>query len=196
MAQIAVWLGMLLAVGRTIAIKRNDPKGDINHLPIIALAIVIFQCILDGVQRAYDQPHYFNATWVAYAILAGLALRELGRWCGDRWVGILAGIQGAALVVVLATAGWVIHHDGGTRSLGYGVTLAEQISAAQHINQFSDQSPCTITFEQWERFPGFLILWRRMNPPPPEILPTRKLIVRYRDAFPTDAHIVVEDDPL
>ena len=87
-----------------------------------------------------------------------------------------------------------IHVDAGTDGFDYGTNMANQMEAAERINQFSPDSPIDPRFYQhWIMFPwakdmtnesGGIAVWAR---------PTRQLVVRYRNAFPGDARIVVED---
>jgi hypothetical protein len=190
-----VWLGIILAIPRAFR-----PTSTVNHLSLLCLAILLCQCVLDALARAYDYPHYYNATWIIFAFFALLAADFLWRHFHQR--ALLSRVAFSAyalsLVFLIAVTAATIHRNGGSRNLAYGITLADQRSACQTIAKYSPDVPPLILIEQWQKYPGDMKVLAELNPPTflVDPLPRQKLIVRYRDAFPGDAHILVEVRPL
>lgn len=72
-AYAAGWLGMLIAVGSIgRIIFRSDKTSAADHVYLVAWAAVLFQCFLYGPLHVYDGPHYFNASWICFAVFAFL----------------------------------------------------------------------------------------------------------------------------
>jgi hypothetical protein len=160
-----------------------------DHLCLVALAIWIGQSILNGLEHIDEGPHYFNATWIVYALFAWLSIDFLGR----RFVAAraLMPVYGVSLLTVAAIVAIKLHHDGGTRSANYGTALADQLQAAHRIDEFSPDSPRQIDLPQWSAHPLGLATLLELLPPPNGPHPTRLLLIRYRDAFANDARIKV-----
>jgi hypothetical protein len=186
----AVWTGMLLALirGTRVFVPRLR-STTMDHLCLVALAIWIGQSILNGLEHIDEGPHYFNATWIVYALFAWLSIDFLGR----RFVAAraLMPVYGVSLLTVAAIVAIKLHHDGGTRSANYGTALADQLQAAHRIDEFSPDSPRQIDLPQWSAHPLGLATLLELLPPPNGPHPTRLLLIRYRDAFANDARIKV-----
>jgi hypothetical protein len=189
---IAVWIGIILAAVKTLNFLRAPrAAGAVDQIAAIALATLFCQIFLDGSQRVYGFPHYFNATWIAYAVFAFLAIQSLP----GQLPRIALAVQGVSMLVVLCCMIFIISRDGGTRNTGFGTVLADQWMAAQKIAAFSPDSSRNVLFAQWKTFPGELYTLQDLLPPPPATRPTANLIIRYRNAFPGDARIEVESQP-
>jgi hypothetical protein len=161
-----------------------------DHLSLIALGVLICQCLLDGNQRVYDGPHYFNATWIAYAVLAYLAFDRLR----PKLAKLLLAAQGTALIVVLSGMLLIVARNGGTRTLGWGTTMSQQVSAIWQIGNtpLAGGGAAAQPFAQWATCPWEYDVLKAMLNPQSAPLPDTLAIVRYRDDSPPDAHIVVE----
>jgi hypothetical protein len=189
---LAVWAGMgiVLLSSRQLT-ARQRPLG------ILALLIAACQTVLDGIERLPPLPHYFNSTWIAYAILAWLAIDLLRRRIAARiFLAVPIAVYVAAMLLVTGYSIFIIHRNGGTRAFDFGSTLAVQASAAEKIHQFSTASPVEIKVDQWNEFPWAKDVLLSLQPPSQPDRPLRTLVVRYRDAYPGDAHIVVDDYPV
>jgi len=102
----------------------------------------------------------------------------------------------ASMLLVMGFTIAKLHRDGGTTEIDYGTALKPQMEAIARIHHFSPRSPIEIQYYQWIDFPYAKDVLLALLPAPTEPLPTRRLIVRNRDAFPGDAHITVEDLPV
>ena len=201
LAYLAVWVGMVLAIASAAAgvfASRACIGGGACGAGG-ALGIAVCQGLLDAYMRVYDGPHYFNATWIAYAVFAWMACdwaMEVFSRTGDlRWTPAM--VFAVSLVTVTTFTAGFISRDSGSRDLVYGSSLSQQMAAVGRLEQFSADSPRTILLEQWEKYPGVLTLFPELNPAKAAAdLPKRKLIVKFRNAFRGDAAIVVEDRPL
>jgi hypothetical protein len=198
LAFVAVWVGIILAIIRSKYVLRHPKEAaPIDHVAAIALGVFICQCILDGIGRAYDEPHYFNATWIAYVVFVWLTIDTLVRrvWQRSILVRVMLPMYAAALLIVLLAMIGKIARDGGTITRGYGTVLSEQVAAVRSLRQFSPARPPTLIFPQWQSVPGEMLTLLEMLPAQRGDLPRRLLVVRYRAAYPGDARIVVDDFP-
>ena len=110
---------------------------------------------------------------------------------------VILPVYAAALLVVLGVVGFKIARDrGGASRSPYGAALEEQIAAAEKIQKFSDDSKLDISIAQWQAFPWTLELFKQILPAGPDPRPKRHLTIDYRNEYPGDARIVVEDSPL
>jgi hypothetical protein len=107
---------------------------------------------------------------------------------------------GLALLIVLGAMIAKVAHDGGTRTMGYGTTMAQQMAAVAQIRGFSDDSQKQFAivgikqcpFPQWSNYPWAFVVLRGLLPPPSGPRSDGPILVHYRDAFPGDARIVVD----
>jgi hypothetical protein len=192
----AVWMGMGLAALRVR--HRWRSLTPVDHLVLLALAVAALQSVLDGMVRVGPEPLYFNATWIVYVILAWYAVDALCRWAWKPAITVYLPVAAyvAAMTAVLGYSILLIHHNGGTRSIDYGTVLEDQMRAARRIQQFSPGSPIDITYSQWRTMTSAKDVLVALLPSPPGPRPLRRLRVRYRNAYPEDARIKVEDFPI
>lgn len=194
-ALAAVWLGMALAVPRAWrAIRRPEDANPTQHLCLIALAVWICQTLLDGVERLYFSPHYYVATWLAYAFFAWIAVDWLLRRSAESRliVQCLVGIYSGSLLLGILIIAVTIARNAGAAGGYYGTTLANQIEAVKQIRRFSDHSDINIQFTPWQLHPLAYQVLMELNPPSPGPLPARHLLVKSRNAYPGDARIEVQ----
>jgi hypothetical protein len=193
---LAVWIGM----GRAVLLARRPLRSltPVDHLALLAVAVAVLQGLLDGMARVGPEPNYFNATWIAYLILAWYAVDALCRWVWKPAITVLLPVAAyaAAMTIVLSYSILLIHHNGGTRSIDYGTVLEDQMRAARRIQQFSPNSPIDITYLQWRSMTSAKDVLVELLPPPIGPRPLRRLLVRYRNEYPQDARIAVEDFPI
>jgi len=193
---LAVWTGIGLTIFRMGRAWRS--LTPVDHLALLAVAVAALQGILDDVARVGPEPYCFNATWIAYVILAWYAVDALWRRVWKPAIAVLVPVAAyvAAMTVVLGYSILLIHHNGGTRSIDYGTVLQDQIRAARRIQQFSPKSPIDITYLQWRSMTSAKDVLVELLPPAPGPRPLRRLLVRYRNQYPQDARIEVEDFPI
>jgi hypothetical protein len=195
---LAVWLGMALIAIRGCSRVRRRSFTLADKLALLSLGIAACQSLLDGAERVPFQPPYFNATWIAYAIFAWYGVDALCRWAWKPAITVLLPVAAyvAAITVVLSYSILLIHHNGGTRSIDYGTVLQDQMRAARRIQQFSPKSPIDITYSQWRTLTWAKDALIALLPPPPGPRPLRRLLIRYRNDYPQDARIAVDDFPI
>ena len=195
MANLAVWFGMGLILYR---ICKRVALTPMDHCALTCVFVAACQGVLDGFERIDLMPHYFNATWIAYVLLAwygvDAARRRSRRWAMGIYV--FAAAYLAPVLIVLIAGIYFIHVNGGTRAVDYGTVLREQMQAAQRISEFSPDCPVDMTYPQWSLFPWAPRDLIALFPPQTSPRPLRRLVVRYRDAYRDDARIAVDDYPM
>jgi hypothetical protein len=198
-AFIACWAGMIMAVPRArAALSRASQASYLDHLCLIGLATFAFQTIFDGIEHVSYFPHYYNTTYIVYVMFAWMAFDALPRWFGEKspvalW---LVPVYTACLVFCLGIITWQLARNGGSKGDQYDAALSNQVAVATELNRFSPQSPIDMRVSYWNDRPDTLPVLRQLAPKPAGDLATRRLVVRFRDAFPGDARIVVENYPL
>lgn len=116
-----VWSGWHTASRRTWQMRAKT----------ILLVSVACQVMVSGVMRAEGYPHYFNAVWAVYTVMAweGATLMVAQAYQGAvQWAYCVLGVT-----VTLALA-LMIHRTGGTL-LAYGPTLTEQLRMARALER-------------------------------------------------------------
>jgi hypothetical protein len=191
------WIGMVLAIIAAARVFRRGSVAQVtDHLALIGLATWFCQSVLDGLERIYGSSHYFDATWIVYAMFVWLAADALGRTRWWFWGGLTLAVYSAMLIFVLSAAAGKIIRDGGSKYMGYGTTLGNQMAAMQRVKSFSDDSILRTQLPEWGEFRfAFQSLWD-LTPPPSGPRPAARLWIHYRNDFPGDARIVVDVAPL
>ena len=187
LAYPAAWIGMLLAIPAVWrVVRRSGRTSATDQIYAVAWTAVIFQCALYGPLHVHEGPHYFNASWICFAAFAFLAAKFAPPFCEP-----LLGLYAVAQLTVLTTMAIMIHRNGGMRSDNYGTALSNQIAAVRQIERYTDDSPRRIEIPEWtEHLRTPAVLEMLFSPPPGPRL-RGNLVVRFRDAFPGDARIVV-----
>ena len=184
-----VWGGMAIAVQRLRGLGRGTTPCLVDHAAIVSLVIVAAQMLLDGVTAAEVHPHYFNATWIAYVVLAWLAADWLAarrRW---RWL-VLA--YGGSLVVATVWLLALMHVTGGNRETHYGPTLANQMEVAAQLSRAGAGCTWTTDVPHYREYPHTLAALQTLRPlPEDQTLPARALVIRYASSDPHDGRVVV-----
>jgi hypothetical protein len=158
-----------------------------NTLGSVCLSIIAAQLILALFTGATGQPHYFNATWIAFAYLSWHGVSAL---ITRRSTHIAMTIYGLSLLATLVFLISRIHLTAGTRDLTFGTTLAEQTRAAHEINQYPRSTPLMrLPLQTW-KFPQALDVLLELNPSPSS-RSARSLELRYADPNSWDAHLKV-----
>jgi hypothetical protein len=189
------WTGAVLAAVRVVHAVKRRSAGVPDHLAGIALAVVLAQALLDGFMRAFGHPHYHNATWIAHAFLAWISVDALAEWrapLGRRIAGSIALLLVIALLSVTAWMLATLHASGGTRGIGYGTTLTNQLEVVRDLGKYPQDIPIITDVTQFRLFPHALGVLRFLQPPPlaPPVA-ARKLLIRYRSSDPSDAHVEI-----
>jgi hypothetical protein len=191
-----VWLGMALAIPRAWSmIRRPQSANVVDHLCFIALSVWICQTLLDGFGRVYFAPHYYSGTWTAYIFFAWLAADWVRSHLRKSIFISVITIYAVSLLVGTSIIATTIARNAGTRGIYYGTSLGNQLAAIHLLRDYSENSPVDIQFPQWESHPLALKVLLELNPPSLDPRPQRQLTVKYRDAYPGDAHIEVDEFP-
>jgi hypothetical protein len=183
-----VWAGMArtLMRARRALVDRARPSVR-EEIAMLALCVWLAQTALNVVTHTAGHPHYYNATWIAYVVLAWLALDRLSRW---RLSSYVAGAHALALGSALAMVVHGLHTTAGTRSLHYGLALREEIRMASQLSQLHPESRVATQVAQLRQFPqAIMVLMWLAQARPDRSLPLRVLHVDYASADPTDAKL-------
>jgi hypothetical protein len=87
--------------GRRSAARRRTGLPAPRGRGLLALLIVVGQVLLDGLTAKSGFTHYFNATWIAFAFLAWLAVDALP---ARLLRGAVAGVLAASTLTVVLTS--------------------------------------------------------------------------------------------
>jgi hypothetical protein len=192
------WFGLL--VGLVALVRRAKraitPVGNLpSELAAMGAIAVVTQIVLNGVTHTYGHPHYYNGTWIVFALLAWVGMD----WLSRRRVVNLAPWAFLLLVSALPVLLLIrIIQSGGTRDLRFGATLANQMRVMRQYGAYSEDSPIQL---QVQVLPHALRAILALQPPHRSgSEPTKKLVLRYAAAAdPTDAHLelveLVEQPP-
>jgi len=184
-----VWAGMGVAAVATWKEVRNPeeegtprPRAD---AALLALLIVVGQVLLDGLTAKSGFTHYFNATWIAFAFLAWLAVDALP---ARLLRGAVAGVLAASTLTIVLYLLVRIHHTGPAR-IPYGATLANQIQVARELNRRPPGTTVQTQVINVARFPIALGVLRNLYPATEPPLPAEPLRLVYRTDDPVDGRI-------
>jgi hypothetical protein len=136
---------LLCAIGVAIAIRNLSRPVDLEPRDIrkwissVCLMMLLAQCAIDGAAHIDNSPHYSNSTWGALIVFAWLGADVLRRTRRRAFITAVAAYT-ASLAITLGVLIVALHRTGGTRSLGYGVTLGNQVEIAREITQYSPDS--------------------------------------------------------
>jgi hypothetical protein len=149
---------------------------------------------LDGFQHVYGLPHYYNGTWIVYAIFTWMTVDAMPRH------GLARAAMPAYAASSLLIVGYLlmqIHIDSGVRFRNYGPALGNQQDVVDEVGRFPAGSFIDAEFPQWQQFPNGYQTLQLLRPPTTVIQgqPCR-LIIHYRNAFPGDSHIEITAIPL
>jgi len=183
-----VWAGM----GVAQVTVRGGPGGSATgparvrgDAAMLALLVVLGQVLLNGVTAKSGFTHYFNATWIAFALLAWLTVDALG-------VSLLRGLVAGVLAISTLTVALCllirIHHSGPSR-VPYGATLANQIDVARALNRYGPGTTVRTDVINVLRFPFALGVLRTLYPALEPPLPPAQLRLGYVTADPLDGRI-------
>jgi hypothetical protein len=155
---------------------------------LLCLCIVGAQALLDGMTGAEGFTHYFNATWIAFAVLAWFGLESTRR---VPWLAPATTLSvGAASLTVLLFLLANVHTRGPSRE-HYGPTLANQTAVARALDRYGPGTQVEVLASSVLRFPDGLRVLRLLDTRrPEEPLPPATLRLEYRSE-PWDATLVL-----
>jgi hypothetical protein len=184
LAFVLSWVGLAVAAWALLR-RRLDPRR--AHAAALALSLVAAQMVLNGLSDRWGYWHYFNATWIATAVLAWLGIDAARRVPG--LAAALAGTLGACLLFVTVYLAVRIHTGGASRD-SYGATLANQLAVVRELRRHAP-GPLRIEVGQYRRFPHALETLLRIVPRASTPAPALPLRVRYLSDDPDDGRIQV-----
>ena len=112
------------------ASRTGGPWSIRHHLCGFALGTLALALPFHAVLGAVKVVHYYNSLWIVYAMAIGLGADALLKFRGLWPVLALVLLTAAASTLTIALR---IHATGGTRTLAYGPTLANQQAVARSI---------------------------------------------------------------
>ena len=171
----------LMWAGIVITIKRWRSHRDAATLAGgLAISIIAAQIVLNGITHTFGHPSYYNATWIAAAMLVAVAmirLRQHQKFAQAAWF-IIPTIA-ASLAITSAMLAWRVHQSGGTRSEGYGPTIANQYEVARAVRAYPPQSPVKLSVRMFPESLTCMFLWTRTAEAAIDTRPTKQLEIRY-----------------
>jgi hypothetical protein len=188
-----VWAGMGVAVV-TAREGLGPPSADTGRVrgeaALLALLIFLGQVLLDGLTAKAGFTHYFNATWIVFALLAWIAVDALRT---PRLRAAATAVLAASTLTVSLYLLVRIHHGGPAR-LPYGATLANQLEVARELNRYGPGTKVRVEVINVLRFPIALAVLRALSPVPDPPLPTATLRLVYATDDPFDGRIRLVGD--
>ena len=188
LALALVWVGVGVAL-LTARDGLRSPPGNSRRVrgeaALLALGILLGQVLLDGLTAKSGFTHYFNATWIAFAFLAWLAVDALR---ASRLRAVVAAVLAASTLTVALYLLVRIHHGGPART-PYGATLANQIEVARELNRYGPGTRVRVEVINVLRFPIALGVLRTLSPAPEPPLPATTLRLVYATGDPVDGRI-------
>lgn len=189
------WVGAALAAVRAARQWRRGQAATVSQCVLtVATGAWFTQLVVHAAFNVPGDPHYGNAVWIAYAVLAWSAVAAGWRYAIVR-VGWWAHAALCAVGVTLMVTR--LHETGGTRSFGFGPSLRQQWAAAEAIGQCHASVTVETNIEPWLLFrhaPETLVRLRGGR----QVGPTdvRRCAVIYRDQQPDRAWLktIVERD--
>jgi hypothetical protein len=184
-----VWAGMLLAARE--AWKGASPIC--STLARLCLGTVGLQMVFDGAARVYPLAHYYNGTWIVFAVFAWLSAEAMARWIIGR---MAMGAFAAACLGMILLMMIRIHADGGVRSPDGFTCVVNQQAIADRMSRYPQDSLVDVRGTVWERSPVGYRALRMLRPHPsnPQ-LPRCVLMVTYAGA-PPDARLQLDAIPV
>lgn len=184
------WLGGLFAIGRWLG-ANPVPRDEVA---LAMLLVVAVQSPINGLSARYGLPQYFNATWIAMAMLAWLMMTRIAE-ARPNFGGALVGLHAAALGAVTLILILHIQATGGTRDTRFGPTLTQQMRVARQRAAFDRDS----TMRE-QHLPFFLNSPRALEAldelvdRPARVRAPAVLSVNYVSDNPADAHLTLTVD--
>ncbi|HZJ53352.1 MAG TPA: hypothetical protein VFD38_04375 [Myxococcaceae bacterium] len=184
-----VWAGTGVALFTVWKSVRSPPEADgpspRADAALLALLMLLGQVLLDGLTAKSGFTHYFNATWIAFAFLAWLAVDALPALPLRAAVAAVLAVSTLTVVLYLLVR---IHHTGPART-PYGATLANQIEVARELNRYGPGTTVQTQVINVARFPIALGVLRNLYPAIEPPLPAEPLRLVYRTDDPVDGRI-------
>jgi len=190
LAYALVWSGIGIAGWRALAAVRSRTWTARDHLAVILLGAVASQAVLDGLTARFQHPHYNNATWIVFVVLAWIPIDVAVKAGQARRLSAVAvtGLLAGTLLLSSATVAFRLHRSSGTRET-YGPTIANQQQVARALARYSPQSRLSVQVVHYNRFPHTLAILRQLTARQVYGHPERDLEIRYRSDDPTSGAI-------
>lgn len=145
------WIGFATTVvGAVRRWRRRDDWTTRDRVLALAASGWLIQVILHAALNVPGDPHYGNAVWIGYVLLAWSVVHAGWQWSAARAAWLThAAACGLALGLVVAR----LHETGGTRSLGYGPSLSSQWEAVSQISECAPDAAVATEIDAWLAFP-------------------------------------------
>jgi len=98
----------------------------------------------------FGPPHYFNSTWMVYAVFVWVGIDALVRRLS--WLRLWVPVQVGSLLVFLVGFALSMHALGGARFVHYGPTIANQIEVARALGTLAPNSGLLIEVKHQRLF--------------------------------------------
>ncbi len=186
------WLGLAITLVRWRRLWRRREGANVrDHAALLAVMIIAAQIPVNAWPARYGLPQYYNATWIAAALLAWMAVNAIAARSRILAHG-LVGAHGLALAAVIICLLLHIGATGGTRDVGHGPTLAVQLDIARRRARYDPASKLHTRIDFFIKSPRSLRLLDELTPRPATLKPPTALLLRYTNDDPADAHLTIE----
>jgi hypothetical protein len=139
--------------------QRTDPTPEREIARVLLYALLFFVLLANG-QRLTEHPHYYSGVWAVFFCCWWVGASRLLK---HAWACRLFWGQAAVMAgFLVGLVGW-LHVNGGTRSLRYGPTLANQMAVASELNRLSAPERPTSLVLHADLFPQAIQLLRRLD---------------------------------
>lgn len=183
------WTGMALAAVRWINLRRLREQPSLrDHAALLGLCVVVAQLLLNGLTKTWGHPQYFNATWIAFALLAWLTVNWLIAMQPVVAHGMTA-VWAASLAVIVIVLHLHLQTTAGTRDTHHGPTLAAQIAVARQIAAYDANSKLSTNLAFFHNARLALPTLVRLQPRPAQPLPAATLQVQFARDDPGNARL-------
>jgi hypothetical protein len=182
-----VWIGIGLAAHLVArGLRRPEAMTTREKIYSLVLATLCAQILLNGITGTARHPHYFNATWIIFVLLAWLTVDAASKRRLAPWIALP---YASAQLLAIGLLWFQIHANGGTRA-GFGPTIANQMDVAADLNRYSTESRLEIAVLNYQLFPHALQALLQLEPAPSgQPLPRADLAIVYASSDPRDGRI-------
>lgn len=183
------WTGLAAAVVRWVALQRHREQPNLrDHAACLAVMIIIAQLVLNGITKTWGLPQYFNATWIAFALLAWLALNRIAILRPNAAHTVTA-VYATSLAVIVIILNIHLRTTAGTRDIHHGPTLATQLQLAREIARYDPKSQVVTDLKFFHNARHAMPILLRLIPHAQRPLAPAILKVEYATESPSNARL-------
>jgi len=183
------WTGGAVTILRwTLLLRHREQPNLRDHAACLALMTIVAQLVLNGMTKTWGHPQYFNATWIAFAIMAWLSVNRIAsiRPAAAHSVIAIYATSLAGIIVVLLIH---LNQTAGTRDTHHGPTLNAQLQLAREIARYDSQSKITTDIKFFHNARQAIPTLQRLASPAQHPLKPAILHVEFASDNPANARL-------